>query len=75
VLGGLRGPLDSPGAVGLAWIREEPFVLPTLPTHAGHWGVDANARGDVVGLAMRPGNVVWWQGSDAWIATRINGDE
>jgi hypothetical protein len=70
VLAGYRGDPFSPDVLALAWIREEPFVLPTLTTHDGHLGVDANTHGDVVGYAMHPGNVVWWQGSDAWIARR-----
>lgn len=70
-LAGFRGDLFSSDVKALVWIREQPYVLPQLPDHDGHVGADANARGDVVGYAMFPGNVVWWQGSGAWIATRV----
>jgi hypothetical protein len=73
VLAGFREELGGGGEVALAWLHETPYVLPELPDHGGHVGVGANARGDVVGYAMRPGAEVWHEGSDAWIARRARG--
>jgi hypothetical protein len=72
-LAGFRGNILTGDVVALAWLHETPYVLPQLANHDGHAGASANARGDVVGYALRPGKTTWTQGSDAWVATRVRG--